>query len=172
MPSVKGFFLGKWGIVRAQVGVVTVFSTGRWLDVMFKIDTGSSTTLLMDNDFLQICRALGWSFYDYPDLLNWIVIHPSTFEDAGTADCIAGQTGRLYRIQGSIMLLCSPDGSVPKKWNLQGPIYGTFSKGFLSGNWAAGGGSQTHQSLIGIDTLNKLQKMLWSWPEQTIKLQQ
>jgi hypothetical protein len=82
VPPIEGAFAKESGFVKGQVEV----GGATWpFDVTFKIDTGSCWTVLLDKDFVNACKALGWKLYTDPDILNWIRVRPNLFKNIGPA---------------------------------------------------------------------------------------
>jgi len=162
VPPIEGAFSHQSGYVKGQV----LSGPGWRFDVTFKIDTGSTWTVLLDNDFLNACKALGWTPHTDPDILNWIRVRPNLFQNIGSANTVGGPTDSIYLIKGVRLRYYQPDGQIlDNKWQHRGqPLHGTFSRGFarrISG---------PHHSLLGGDHLNELRQMLWSCPRKQIHL--
>ena len=165
-PPIKAEFTGE-PFDKAMGFITTEFShdVGRSFDVTFKIDTAAYYTVLMDEDFINACMALGWSPFIYPDVLNWISINDKLFQNQGTADTIAGKTNEIYLIRNSKIKYYQIDGCLRDVFSPEIPIYGSFSSEFMQKDT-----SPSHNSLLGVDHLNRLRSLFWNWPRKIIKL--
>lgn len=162
MPRVRGFFDNQgFGTVVARM---VIFNAAQEFAATFRIDTASYWTLLVDYDFLFACHLLGWDPTQVPDLLNWIRMQPDTFTHIGDGIGLAGDTGPIFRIEHSYLWLCQPNLAIPRGWLLQSPVYATLTPQFLSGQ------APSHTSLLGIDRINELGQLVYSYPNSRIVL--
>jgi hypothetical protein len=158
-------FTNGWGLIQGWASVARQdIKVQRFI---FKIDTASSWTLLLDEDFISICASLGWDRSRYPDIINWIRLNPQFFEEEiGGAYCIAGRSEAIFRIKDSYIYLLNSAGNVPRRW---GPpqllLRGSFSTQFL--NFPEDErGRASHFSLLGVDKLNELRQFVWAYPRK------
>lgn len=182
MSRVNGFFtfhspLQSAGLVWGRIGFISIapfIEMRPTVDIVLEIDTGSNCTILLDNDFLQVCKSSGWKPSKNPDdIVNWIRTQPNRFNPIGELHCIAGNR-EIYRIESSYLQLLRKDLRVPSGWKPQSPLYGTFSTNFLGEDIpddnCKRGYPKSHRSILGRDKINEYQELLWSRPNKTIKL--
>ena len=175
MSTARGEFDGQDGDPRPTAaglawGRVAVPGAVSDLPVVFKIDTGSPFTILLDKDFLDVVQAItgptGPRSID--EAVLWVRARPWLFKYAGRAWCVGGQTGPIYKINRAVLWLCNPDAIPPRKYRYLGPVHAAFSAPFLSRGPESDG--RGLRSLLGRMTLNQIRTFSWNWRRRRIRL--
>jgi hypothetical protein len=168
MSPAHGFFYppgdgGSAGFVRARVGIPRA---RRVLPIVFKIDTGSRFSLLLDADFLEAVNAVAYPL-NFPfgaHALHWIASRPDVFARTDDAWSLGGVT-KCYLLKFSWIWLCDKRGGMSASSAPMGPLYGAFSYGFLNPP------GPICRSLMGRNVLNCLTRMVWARPRSLLTLQ-
>jgi len=168
MSSIRGFFhsspdtlpVKTRGFVRGRIELPW---HGRNMDVLLKIDTGSDYTLLVDVDFVAVVQAIGNPHRPGSGLwLQWVDEHDDLFQHAGRARTLGGRTGRIYRLRKAWLVLCDRDGAEPH-W-VPRSVCGTLGPRFTDP------AAPPSYSLLGLPTINALDRLHWSHGRSVIDI--
>lgn len=176
MPTVRGYFQSPLGVqpasaglVRAEVEIPTAsMGMGKVFPIVFEIDTGAPSTLLLDDDLLGVVRALGYTPLRDGPVLPWMATRTYLFSRAlDPLYSVGGAAGPVFLIRFASMRLCHPDGRSPGRARWLLPIYGTFSIPFL--NPSPDRRHVSFRSLLGRRTLSQISSMSWCASNQRIR---
>lgn len=167
MSKILGCFEGQFGYVDAELLVLSRPNIDP-IPVSYKIDTGSDITILFDGTFCHLCSVLGCR-ESVENVLNWISFQTDVFQkDPQSYSSPGGKLKNVFQIKESYLKFLakkSPFCRCDDKLSVRCAFSDNFLNAPLQDKV-----KESRDSLLGVNHINLLKKLVWEYPDDSIIL--